>query len=317
MENLVSSWAKNVDTLTENYVMPPSKRPSEHVSIASSIPVIDLAKASSSTINHAGLVQELLNASQEFGIFQIINHGVFEKLMDDLMDLFKELFDMSVEEEEELCSGGSSKTCKLYEVEYEDVGADRCRTGSRIGERVVQKPSPDGKPLPALSRPKSAMGVPPHCDPNIVTFIQQQVYGLEILKDGHWIGVHSLPYAFVVILGYQLQVFLLFVPICRVLEILNQKMTSNSQVNDDATTVAATNVAITSHTSTLQAMALAEKPKKFMSVYFKRLQQKMFFYLTNLCLQRFTSEEAPEVPEGTSDQEKFVVIEAWKHFDFL
>ncbi|KAF3626541.1 hypothetical protein FXO38_29199 [Capsicum annuum] len=188
MENLVSSWAKNVDTLTENYVMPPSKRPSEHVSIASSIPVIDLAKASSSTINHAGLVQELLNASQEFGIFQIINHGVFEKLMDDLMDLFKELFDMSVEEKEELCSGGSSKTCKLYEVEYEDVGADRYRTGSRIGERVVQKPSPDGKPLPALSRPKSAMGVPPHCDPNIVTFIQQQVYGLEILKDGTFVA---------------------------------------------------------------------------------------------------------------------------------
>ncbi|PHT52873.1 hypothetical protein CQW23_07335 [Capsicum baccatum] len=144
MENLVSSWAKNVDTLPENYVMPPSKRPSEHVSIASSIPVIDLAKASSSTINHAGLVQELLNASQEFGIFQIINHGVFEKLMDDLMDLFKELFDMSVEEKEKLCSGGSSKTCKL--------------TGNRIGERVVQKPSPDGKPLPALSRPKSAIG---------------------------------------------------------------------------------------------------------------------------------------------------------------
>ncbi|KAF3679824.1 hypothetical protein FXO37_03649 [Capsicum annuum] len=137
-------------------------------------PVIDLAKASSSTINHAGLVQELLNASQEFGIFQIINHGVFEKLMDDLMDLFKKLFDMSVEEKEELCSGGSR--------------ADRCRTGSRIGERVVQKPSPDGKPLPALSRPKSAMGVPPHCDPNIVTFTQQQVYGLEILKDGTFVA---------------------------------------------------------------------------------------------------------------------------------
>lgn len=49
-----------------------------------------------------------------FNCEQIINHGVFEKLMDDLMDLFKKLFDMSVEEKEELCSGGSSKTCKLY-----------------------------------------------------------------------------------------------------------------------------------------------------------------------------------------------------------
>ncbi|XP_047264237.1 flavonol synthase/flavanone 3-hydroxylase-like [Capsicum annuum] len=191
MENLVSSWAKNVDTLTENYVMPPSKRPSEHVSIASSIPVIDLAKASSSTINHAGLVQELLNASQEFGIFQIINHGVFEKLMDDLMDLFKELFDMSVEEKEELCSGGSSKTCKLELVETYSTETRKLSMrmleliGTGLGVELGKE----------LCKSQALM----------------QVYGLEILKDGHWIGVHSLPYAFVVILGYQLQVTCTFV----------------------------------------------------------------------------------------------------------
>ncbi|PHU09350.1 Aquaporin TIP4-2 [Capsicum chinense] len=43
----------------------------------------------------------------------------------------------------------------------------------------------------------------------------------------------------------------------------------------------------------------------------------MFFYLTILCLQRFTSEDAPEVPEGTSDKERFIIVEAWKHSDFL
>ncbi|KAM3221221.1 hypothetical protein P3L10_020489 [Capsicum annuum] len=69
--------------------------------------------------------------------------------------------------------------------------------------------------------------------------------------------------------------------------------------------------------SASQAMAPTEKPGKFMGVDFKRWKQKMFFYLTTLCLQRFTSEEAPEVLEGTSYQEKFVVMEAWKHSNFL
>ncbi|PHT32276.1 hypothetical protein CQW23_28613 [Capsicum baccatum] len=43
----------------------------------------------------------------------------------------------------------------------------------------------------------------------------------------------------------------------------------------------------------------------------------MFFYLTTLCLQRFISEDAPEVSEGTSDKENFIIVEAWKYSDFL
>ncbi|PHU01222.1 hypothetical protein BC332_31009 [Capsicum chinense] len=43
----------------------------------------------------------------------------------------------------------------------------------------------------------------------------------------------------------------------------------------------------------------------------------MFFYLTTLWLQKFTSENAPEVPEGTLDKEHFMIVKAWKHLDFL
>ncbi|KAF3636656.1 hypothetical protein FXO38_24055 [Capsicum annuum] len=46
-------------------------------------------------------------------------------------------------------------------------------------------------------------------------------------------------------------------------------------------------------------------------------EKKMFFYLTILCLQKFTSDDAPEVPEGTSNKEHFMIVEAWKHSDFL
>ena len=45
------------------------------------------------------------------------------------------------------------------------------------------------------------------------------------------------------------------------------------------------------------APAPAEKPDKFSGVDFKRWQQKMFFYLTTLSLQKFIKEEVPNPNE--------------------
>ncbi|PHT66680.1 hypothetical protein T459_31105 [Capsicum annuum] len=95
------------------------------------------------------------------------------------------------------------------------------------------------------------------------------------------------------------------------------KMTSDSQIQDAATFVGATNITTSSRTNAPPTMALAEKPEKFVGIDFKLWQQKIFFYLTTLCLQRFTSEDASEVLEGTLDKERFVIVEAWKHSDFL
>ncbi|KAF3681872.1 hypothetical protein FXO37_02664 [Capsicum annuum] len=94
-------------------------------------------------------------------------------------------------------------------------------------------------------------------------------------------------------------------------------MTNESQMQDVATTVGTTSIASTTQANALQPMAPSEKPKKFAGIDFKRWRQKIFFYLTTLCLQRFTSEEAPEVPEGTLDKEHFMIVKAWKHSDFF
>ncbi|PHT39395.1 hypothetical protein CQW23_22968 [Capsicum baccatum] len=94
-------------------------------------------------------------------------------------------------------------------------------------------------------------------------------------------------------------------------------MATESQMHDDATTVEATSIATMSRANAPQHMAPAEKLEKFAGIDFKRWQQKMFFYLTTLCIQKFTSEDAPEVPKGTSDKEHFMIVEAWKHSDFL
>ncbi|KAF3666134.1 hypothetical protein FXO37_10729 [Capsicum annuum] len=94
-------------------------------------------------------------------------------------------------------------------------------------------------------------------------------------------------------------------------------MTNKRQMQDAATIVGATSISSTSRANSPQPMAPVEKPRKFTSIDFKRWQQKMFFYLTTLCIQRFTSEDAPEVPEGTSDKERFIIVEAWKYLAFL
>ncbi|PHT37768.1 hypothetical protein CQW23_21341 [Capsicum baccatum] len=94
-------------------------------------------------------------------------------------------------------------------------------------------------------------------------------------------------------------------------------MTTEGQIMSETTSMGATNIATSSRTTAPPTMAPKEKPEKFSGIDFKQWQQKMFFYLTTLCLQRFTSEDAPEVPEGNSDKDCFVIIEAWKHSDFL
>ena len=71
------------------------------------------------------------------------------------------------------------------------------------------------------------------------------------------------------------------------------------------------------HNRSHAALAPAEKPTKFSAVDFKRWQQKMFFYLTTLSLQKFINENVPVMSDETPADERFLVTEAWTHSDFL
>lgn len=53
-----------------------------------------------------------------------------------------------------------------------------------------------------------------------------------------------------------------------------------------------------------------EKPEKFMGTNFKRWQIKMVFFLTNLSLSGFLTDEKPE--EDREDPKSAAVVEAWR-----
>ncbi|KAK4708245.1 hypothetical protein R3W88_029170 [Solanum pinnatisectum] len=83
-------------------------------------------------------------------------------------------------------------------------------------------------------------------------------------------------------------------------------MTNSSQVNVGTVSAATTSIAPNRSTT---ALAPADKPAKFSGVNFKRWQQKMFFYLTTLSLQRFINENVPVMSDETPSEERFLVTE--------
>ncbi|XP_017233832.2 hyoscyamine 6-dioxygenase [Daucus carota subsp. sativus] len=77
----------DVENVPTNYTFPEKDRPGELPPVCHTLPVIDLGKALD-----AETVNLIFKASQEFGFFQVINHGVSEKILGDTTDVLKEFF---------------------------------------------------------------------------------------------------------------------------------------------------------------------------------------------------------------------------------
>ncbi|KAL3518800.1 hypothetical protein ACH5RR_021389 [Cinchona calisaya] len=207
MASLLSSWSFNLQSLPATYVVPAEKRPGKPAPISKDIQVIDLGN-----LNRGDLVQKIIQASQEFGLFQVINHGVPEMLMIDTDNIGKEFFSMATEENETLSSADDAqKGWKLYTSSGSYIAQDfkywkdtlehsviLLRLASKLG-LIIQQDI-------ACPDPSSALGVGGHYDGNLITILQQDVYGLQLFKDGQWLGVEPLSNAFVINIAFALEV---------------------------------------------------------------------------------------------------------------
>ncbi|XVE72953.1 hypothetical protein DITRI_Ditri11bG0078900 [Diplodiscus trichospermus] len=259
MEKLVSCWCAS-KPLPESYIFPPETRPGKLVvPDCNTIPVIDLSKVEAQ--NRADIVQQILKACEEFGFFQVINHGIPETLMKESMDVFKEFFEMPAEEKAMFYSEDPKKSCRLltstvnYDWEkthlwrdnlrqpchpleeciklwpekparYREVVATCTIEAKKLGLRILELLS-EGLGLesgyfgdklsealslavnhyPPCPDPSLTLGISKHCDPNLLTILHQgDVNGLQVFKDGEWIGVEPLHNAIVVNIGNQLQI---------------------------------------------------------------------------------------------------------------
>ncbi|OMO78458.1 hypothetical protein CCACVL1_14365, partial [Corchorus capsularis] len=106
-KRLVSSWYKD-QSLPESYIFPPDVRPGKlDVPTCNKIPVIDLGNGDNN------LVDQLLKASQDFGMFQVVNHGIPEEMLNDTWKVCEEFFQLPVEDKASLMSEDPESKCKL------------------------------------------------------------------------------------------------------------------------------------------------------------------------------------------------------------
>jgi len=253
MALLVTSWSNGVQCVPKDYIMPPERRAGDFVTISKDIPVINLQN------DRSDIIQQVMKACQEFGLFQVINHGVPEEMMADMRVLYDEFFNMPVEDKLGVYAEKFGDGCTLYtsglnyakeDVHYwkdtlkhachpleehapswpekptryrEEVGKysiEMRKMGFKVLELIAEglglnkghfeevgrEQSMAINHYPPCPDPSLAMGIGGHTDPNLITFLQQDHYGLQIRKDGQWMGIEPIPNAFVVNLGYQLHI---------------------------------------------------------------------------------------------------------------
>ncbi|KAK7268279.1 hypothetical protein RIF29_20975 [Crotalaria pallida] len=121
MEKLISSRS-NLHYVPDSYILPPESRPGNDTPLCNMVPVIDLGGELS--FDNSSITQQIIKASQEFGFFQLVNHGIPKKLLDDVMQVAREFFELPIEDKAAIYSDDPKQGCRLHtSIDYanEDV----------------------------------------------------------------------------------------------------------------------------------------------------------------------------------------------------
>nr|XP_017257292.1 PREDICTED: protein DOWNY MILDEW RESISTANCE 6 [Daucus carota subsp. sativus] len=109
MEAKVISSGQTYTTLPPSFIRPASDRPDlSQVSDCENVPLIDLAAPDKHLI-----IRQIGDACQQYGFFQVINHGVAAETMERMQRVAKEFFELPVEEKMKLYSDDPTKTMRL------------------------------------------------------------------------------------------------------------------------------------------------------------------------------------------------------------
>ncbi|GAV77904.1 2OG-FeII_Oxy domain-containing protein/DIOX_N domain-containing protein [Cephalotus follicularis] len=222
------------------------------------IPVIDFSKLNGE--EKAKTMAAIANGCEEWGFFQLVNHGISEELLERVKKVCSDCFKLEREEEfkrstpvkllNDLLERNNEE--KLENVDWEDVftvmddnqwpcktpgfketmGEYRCEL-KKLAEKVMEvmdenlslqkgyiKKAFNGgegnsaffgtkvSHYPSCPHPELVNGLRAHTDAGgvILLFQDDNVGGLQILKDQQWIDVQPVPNAIVINTGDQIEV---------------------------------------------------------------------------------------------------------------
>nr|GEW46537.1 leucoanthocyanidin dioxygenase [Tanacetum cinerariifolium] len=226
--------------IPECYVKAIYDRPSSLDNISSieanDIPIIDLANLYANDPNLRKTTMDLISdACREWGMFQVINHGVSHHLMEATKTVWREFFHLpldmkqtrvgvekgakldwsdyfflhflpaSMRDERKWPTHPSS--CRLMKIFSVNLGLDEDYLEKAFGGEEI------GASLrvnfyPKCPQPDLTLGISPHSDSGGITILlpDDHVSGLQVRKDDAWVTVKPIPNAFIINIADQLQV---------------------------------------------------------------------------------------------------------------
>ncbi|CAN1283349.1 Protein SRG1 [Linum perenne] len=195
---------------------------------AAEIPTLDFHTLSSDLVEDYSdeEVQKLHFACKEWGIFQIVNHGIDPTEMEKLRVEIEGFYELPLEEkmkyrvrggEVEGYGGSMVETLEEYLQELQKLAmvlVGMIAKAMKTKRKNVEEMMEDGMQsvrmtyYPPCPKPELVMGITPHSDASCITILNQidGVDGLKIVKDGSWVPLSFLPHALVVNVGDILEV---------------------------------------------------------------------------------------------------------------
>ncbi|ESR34922.1 hypothetical protein CICLE_v10006486mg, partial [Citrus x clementina] len=184
---LLSDLASTVKSVLSNYIRPISDRPN---------------------------LTEIGQACQHDGFFQVKNHGIPETIINNMLSISRAFFKLPESERLKSYSDDPSKSKRLstsFNINTEkEVVAEYCT--SVRGDYIDKALGKHGQHMalnycPPCPQPELTYGLPGHTDPNLITvLLQDDVPGLQVLRNGKWLPVSPIPNTFIVNISDQMQV---------------------------------------------------------------------------------------------------------------
>ncbi|KAH0702348.1 hypothetical protein KY290_017635 [Solanum tuberosum] len=231
VKGLVDSGITKVPQI---FILPPKNR-AEKCETNFTFPVIDLKGIDEDPIKHKEIVDKVRDVSETWGFFQVVNHGIPTFVLHKTLQGTRQFFE---QDNESFCS-----SCKLerrifcfmtpnppgpqeFPTPCWEILMDYSKDVTKLGFSLVELLS-EGLGLdrsylkdyvdcfqlsyscnyyPPCPQPELTMGTIQHTDVDFVTvLLQDDIGGLQVLHQNHWIDVPPTPGVLVVNLGDFLQ----------------------------------------------------------------------------------------------------------------
>ncbi|RZC59954.1 hypothetical protein C5167_021704 [Papaver somniferum] len=178
-------------------------------------PVIDFERLDN-TDRRKAVIDEIRDASETWGFFQLVNHGIPKSVMEDMKKGNLSFNEQDLETKKQFYSRDLNKTVRfnsnfdLYGTKDETTEYLKhvVKLGDVLTELLSEALGLEPNHLKAMTcpEPKLTLGATKHADPSFFTvLLQDEIAGLQFYHQNHLVSVNPTPGALVVNIGDLLQ----------------------------------------------------------------------------------------------------------------